>query len=87
MTKTERVLAAAYEYGERYFYPSPLSSVELLDSGVSVGKGYENWSVLVESRYRGLTVVVTLGPDGELHLAHTTSKDSKPAEKEWESVA
>ena len=72
MTTEERVLAVAREYGERHFYPNPLSSAEIAGESISVGGGCENWLVRVESQYHALMVAVLVGPDGTAEAIHHT---------------
>jgi hypothetical protein len=73
MTTPERVVAAAREDAQRYFSPTPLSSVEILGEQIAVGGGSANWLVRVESEAHVLVVAVVTGPDGEAVALHHTS--------------
>lgn len=72
MTKSERVLAAAHEYGESYFYPNPLSAVEIAGSGISLGGGAESWLVRVECRRQVIVAAIVLFTDGTTEVTHHT---------------
>jgi hypothetical protein len=72
MTTTDRVLAAAHEYGEKYFHPAPLSAVEVFGQRIFIGKGYESWLVRVESKSRSIITSVVVAPDGHTEVTHHT---------------
>lgn len=72
MTKSDRVLAVAHHYAERWFHPAPLSAIDVEGSGISLGSGYESWLVRVVCKHTSLVVTVVIGPDGHAEVTQHT---------------
>ena len=72
MTSSDKVLRAAREYGEHYFHPAPLSSVEIAGPVLGLGGGRESWLVRVACLGRCVVVSVVVTGEGVAEVTHRT---------------